>query len=206
MIKKIVSMVIIMGMILCLAGCGGNSVSGYYESLDDGKHAYNFIKYEKNSGVFEEYKDGEIINKEENIRITDKWKLVDDVLILNDDDNYYKVYDDCLIYISEVDEEPSQYGYIAPKGKRFNYTIGAIKFFDDGTFYLTVQHSLHGEYYVENNIIYMKWIDVPKENAPYYSSEYEPGFYLYDDDHIIDAGRVWIKKLKATERPKGYFS
>jgi len=186
-------------LVLSLTACSASSMKGYYERID-GKYGYEFVETEEDEGKFEKYEDGVVVKRDANKRNTNSWELDDDILILNDGQEYFKVYKGYMIAMDDEDEELYKSEYIAPEGDYFNYEISGFEFFNNGTFNYYPNGKGHhyyvngveiptgersGEYYRKNNIIYIKYKGETK---------YRPVYFIYDGDHIIDAGYVWIKK------------
>ena len=195
---KVISIVTAL-ILLCqtMSACGFGKFKGTYENLRSTR-TYVF-KYDKdNSGTFEMYDDGEKVGNS-NMRYINTWNIQDNVLTLTRNHEvwaYYKVYADVLVAIDDVDEEPDMWEYIAPKGKTFNWKYNGYEFFENGT--VSKNSSSYypaiGNYYVEDNIIFVK-LRYTSSNIIYQPEpEYEPLFYIYNGDSIIWASKILLKK------------
>ena len=185
---------VVMILLSCvMSSCGSTTLRGTYVS-PGGSWVYVFSAEEKNAGSFEIYENGEKVG-DEGRRYVNKWTLEEDILTMtrNDDEWYFKVYGDVLVEISDKDEEPDMAEYIAPSGKTFNWKYGHYEFYEDGTVYdSSGYYHRSGNYYVKDNIIYVK-LGYVNSNI-YYEPEYEPYFYIYNGDYIAYAWEVYIKK------------
>lgn len=188
--------VIVIVIIGVLVGKNSKSLNGRYVSLRN-SWTYELKQTDKNSGTFELYDaDGEIYKS--NKRKT--WSREDNLLILRlgDDENYFLIVDDGLIEIDDDDEEPECAGYIAPRGKFFDYEIGNYEFSADGTYSIS---DYSGKYYVEKNVIYCKQNSYrysytygdTSYTSPWVDFEYEPVFWIYDKNRITYAHNVYLK-------------
>ena len=182
---------------LMMCSCGAGSFNGTYDSITSNR-SYVFEHDKDNTGNFEMYDDGEKVG-DSNKRYENTWELKDDVLIMKRNDSvygYYKVFGDVLVEIKNEESDPEMFEYIAPKGKKFDWEYGAYEFYKNGTVYEYSKYSgmsRSGDYYVDNNIIYAK-LDYSNANIYGYEAEYEPLFYIYNNEYIAVASDVLIKK------------
>ena len=187
MLRKPFVGVFVLIMIFALVGCNSSSITGRYERIKDQKHVFIFENTQKGEGTYEEYFDGE---KQTEEYIRNEWKITDNLLILNDGEERFKIYKDCIIRLEKDSNEPKDYDLVAPKGNNFDFETSYYKFNADGTFDVkgnTLSSLKKGEYYRKGNIIYL--------NLPWNEDEdrFIPYYYIYDNDHIIDAQYVYIK-------------
>lgn len=185
--KKYIAIALVLVLCLSLTACGA-SVDGYYET-PNGEGGIKFSKdFLSNEGSFVLYEDGEPMEQDRYTRNTNTWELDDDLLILlfdGYDEEYCRVYGDCLVFVDDEDEQPAYWRYIAPTGNTFNYEIDSYVFYKDGTYkYDGWYYTSWGDYYRVNNTIYMKDED---------EDEYVAAYYIYNGDHIIDADYVLVK-------------
>ena len=185
--KKYLAIALVLILCLSLTACSLTSVDGYYET-PNGEGGIKFTKTGLSEGTFVMYEDGEPYDVNEYKRNMNTWELDGTVLCLTLDgeyDRYCKVYGDCLILIEDEDDDPEYREYIAPKGNRFRYEIDDYVFYKDGTYGFSWDYGdTRGDYYREDNVIYMK---------SYSSDDYRAAYYIYDGDHIIDADYVLVK-------------